>query len=249
MSKLPRVGEELIDQARRGHDPTPEELARTLHALHARLDFHGQPARPRRAAAAAAAAAVAADVVVASTTKAASAVTGKLALKLIVATMALGGGVTTAVMVHERSQPVAVVAQSSRAAPHALAQGAAAGEPAPQVDAITEPAPDVAPLASASEPARALRGTTRRPSEMTLIGRALASLRDRDPKRTLALLDEHAELYPRGKFVTERKGLRVLALCASGRIEEGRRARAAFMRESARAPIAARVREACNEEP
>ncbi|MET0341932.1 MAG: hypothetical protein ABW252_13080 [Polyangiales bacterium] len=244
MSKLPRVTEQLVDEARRAHDPSAEQRARTLDALHARLDFHGELPRKRHAAAAAAAAAaVAADAVVASTSKAASAVTGKLVFKLMFATVALGGGVTTAaVMVRDQAPRVAVV-EHAVTAPRApkVAQTAPVIEPTPVVDAVVA---DAGTAQAEVAPAR----VTRRPAEMTLIGRALAHLRDREPQRTLTLLDEHAEHYPNGKFATERKGLRVLALCAAGRIEEGRRARAAFLRELARAPIAVRVREACDED-
>jgi len=85
------------------------------------------------------------------------------------------------------------------------------------------------------------------PHELTLIRRALTSLRDGQPAQALAQLDEHAARFPTGSFSTERRGLHVVALCEAGRTDEGERERAAFLKSSASSPIAARVRSACNE--
>lgn len=112
-----------------------------------------------------------------------------------------------------------------------------AGAPAsPSVEAS-------APKPLASESVTSDTGASGRESE--LIRRALTSLRDHQPTSALAVLDEHASRFPSGAFATERAGLRVLALCEAGRTEEGLRARAEFLREAGKAPIAARVRHAC----
>ncbi len=86
------------------------------------------------------------------------------------------------------------------------------------------------------------------PREIALIRGALTSLRDRQPGRALALLDEHARVYPSGAVSDERRGLRVIALCAAGRVEEGKREREAFLERAGSSPIAARVRRACDED-
>jgi len=85
-------------------------------------------------------------------------------------------------------------------------------------------------------------------SELALVRRALTSLRDRDAERALALLADHAARYPSGAFATERRGLRVVALCAAGLVDQGQREQAAFLREAGSSPIAARVRSACPED-
>lgn len=85
------------------------------------------------------------------------------------------------------------------------------------------------------------------PNELALIRKAMTSLRDRDPARALVLLEDHAARFPSGSFATERRGLHVVALCASGKLAEGRREQAAFLKSFASSPIAARVRGACVE--
>jgi hypothetical protein len=82
-------------------------------------------------------------------------------------------------------------------------------------------------------------------SELDLVDDAFAALRASEPGRALALLERHRSLYPTGTFVTERLGLRVLALCAAGRVEEGRLEQTRFLRSASNSPIAARVRNAC----
>ena len=112
--------------------------------------------------------------------------------------------------------------------------------------------------ASSSEKARSVVGSESSGStaaslddgsrgEVTLLRSALASVRDGNGQRALSLLAEHAERYPSGAFSTERRGLRVLALCAAGRSAEGQRERAAFLRDAGESPIAARVRSACSD--
>jgi hypothetical protein len=82
-------------------------------------------------------------------------------------------------------------------------------------------------------------------SEVTLIRAALASLNAGDPQRALELLEAHAARYPIGAMGRERAGLRVLALCATGRSQEGRREQAAFLAAASDSPLQNRVRGAC----
>jgi hypothetical protein len=86
------------------------------------------------------------------------------------------------------------------------------------------------------------------PGELELLDAALGSLRDHDPKRSLLLLARHAELYPRGMLATERRGLRVLALCAVGDRERAVRERSAYLSSAAHTPLAERVRRTCRPE-
>jgi len=99
-----------------------------------------------------------------------------------------------------------------------------------------------------TQPPRAQLGPERAVEELGLIRRALTSLRDHDPKRALALLNEHASDYPEGAFATERRGLRVVALCAAGHVEQGREERSAFLHKAGTSPVAERVRRACRDD-
>lgn len=67
----------------------------------------------------------------------------------------------------------------------------------------------------------------------------------RDPAGALTLLRTHASRYPKSALSLERSALEVIALCASGRIAEGRAARARFLATAAQSPYVRRVREAC----
>jgi hypothetical protein len=128
-------------------------------------------------------------------------------------------------------------AQPKKRAPVVEAPQGADAEPTRQARPETPPATPP----NAAQPATA---------ELDLIDAALGQLNKGAQARALALLAEHAQLYPSGKFSTERQGLRVLALCASGQLEQGLAEQARFLSSDAKAPIAARVRGACrNEEP
>jgi RNA polymerase sigma-70 factor, ECF subfamily len=52
--------------------------------------------------------------------------------------------------------------------------------------------------------------------ELELMGRARAALREADPARALALLDEHARRFPSGTLAQERERSRLTALCEAG---------------------------------
>ena len=127
--------------------------------------------------------------------------------------------------------------------------------------AVSEPTPSAHPLSTAELAAQAneVAQQVERPppakppsappaatTELALIDRAALALRKGDHRAALRLLDEHLALYPGGVLQTERSGLRVLALCATGRLSEGRLERAAFLRAAGGTPLAARVRRACD---
>lgn len=86
------------------------------------------------------------------------------------------------------------------------------------------------------------------PSELELIDDALSSLRDHNAKRSLSLLAQHEKQYPDGMLATERRGLRVLALCALGDRVRAARERAAYLSTAAQTPLAERVRRTCRPE-
>src|SRR5262249_32536558 len=71
-----------------------------------------------------------------------------------------------------------------------------------------------------------------------------AALRDGNPNRALALLDQASDGMELGE---ERAPARIVALCRLGRMNEGRAAMAAFVAEHPRSPHADRVRRACGD--
>ncbi len=84
--------------------------------------------------------------------------------------------------------------------------------------------------------------------ELHLVRQTLTALRDQNPQQALIWLEEHAQRFPRGSMVRERLGLRVVALCAAGQLESGRREQAAYLQKDNQSPLAKRVRAACGGE-
>ena len=66
-----------------------------------------------------------------------------------------------------------------------------------------------------------------------------------NPHVALERLRAHRARFEHGLLREERRGLQVLALCASGAVADGTRLRDAFLRDSPRSVLAARVRSAC----
>ncbi|MBX7080086.1 MAG: hypothetical protein K1X88_12900 [Nannocystaceae bacterium] len=104
-------------------------------------------------------------------------------------------------------------------------------EPIPSPSLPPEPAP-------ASEPSFDA-------AEVTALRRAQALL-GRDPQAALAQLERHAERYPGSSLAAERDAARVAALCNLDRVDDARRAAAAFERAHAGSPLLARVRATCD---
>jgi hypothetical protein len=82
-------------------------------------------------------------------------------------------------------------------------------------------------------------------AETRRLREAHGALQSGDPKKALVLLDEPQG----GQLGQERAAARVLALCQLGRGEEAEAARAAFLREHPRSPLADRVRNGCSNAP
>jgi hypothetical protein len=120
-----------------------------------------------------------------------------------------------------------------------------------EVEAVLEPAD-----AESADPT-ATRKTKRRSKpkaaagstfheELALIQRAQSSLASGEPKAALATLAEHARRFPRGAMNEDRLALRAVALCSSGRLEEGRAAAKRFTTRHSRSLYRDRVTEACS---
>jgi hypothetical protein len=59
------------------------------------------------------------------------------------------------------------------------------------------------------------------------------------------MLDEHARRFPRGALASERRGLRILALCELGDVAGARRDAAAFLASHPPTGLAERVERSC----
>jgi hypothetical protein len=128
-------------------------------------------------------------------------------------------------------------------APPATPEPAAESKPG----AARSPAPPAAPVRpSEPEPAApAPRPTDPLEGEIRGLGEAHGALKDGDPARALALLDEQSAAYADGQLRQERDAARVLALCKLGRTDDGRALAARFLAENPRSPLTDRVRAAC----
>lgn len=81
--------------------------------------------------------------------------------------------------------------------------------------------------------------------EVALIVRAEAALRADQPERALRLLQLHERRHPGASTSEERLALRILALCALGRVEEGRGLRHSFLRQFTGSAYRSRIERAC----
>ena len=101
------------------------------------------------------------------------------------------------------------------------------------------PSPTLAPRrAAAPEPIAA-------PDENALLERALRALDAKDYDAVIAVVAEHHRTFPRGTLAVEARALRVLALCESGKLRQGRGEATVFLQTHARAPYRERIGHAC----
>jgi hypothetical protein len=179
---------------------------------------------------------------------------GKLGLAWkVLAVMALGGGLVGGVSLLGRAnepapraltaEPVSAFAparepQSSAAAasegidpePPATASVANAPSPVPSAEAV-RPGASAVPVPSAAPPSPERRDSLE--EELALLASAQTALRSGQAAQALALTDEHAKRFPKGMLGAERRLIRIRALCASGRKEQGlAEGRAAFPDEA-----------------
>jgi hypothetical protein len=84
-------------------------------------------------------------------------------------------------------------------------------------------------------------------SELALIKRIHAELRDTDFASALSLCAEHERRWPHGMFELEREGARAIASCGVSSNDAARRA-SHFLTAYPHAPVALRVRSACEKQ-
>lgn len=116
--------------------------------------------------------------------------------------------------------------------------------PRPQSPSPTPRAPRATQEPKAPEPGPA-QSTV---SELELIATAQESMRVGRPAEALDLLEQHRRHFPDASTREERRALRVLALCALGRLAEGRGARSVFLKTFPASAYRERVAGACEEE-
>jgi hypothetical protein len=82
-------------------------------------------------------------------------------------------------------------------------------------------------------------------AELEILGRAQRALKSGQPNEALRALDEHARRFPSGVLTLERSGVRTVALCQAGRLEEGRAAARSYLRVVTNSVLSKRIRIAC----
>jgi hypothetical protein len=82
-------------------------------------------------------------------------------------------------------------------------------------------------------------------TEAALLGHADDALKAGDPDRALSILGDLSARFPASALAPERTAERVFALCAAGRVDEARAARAEFDALKQTGPLSARVRASC----
>jgi hypothetical protein len=110
-------------------------------------------------------------------------------------------------------------------------------------------APEAAPLSRPS-PTRPVPATSTPTKSATTLAAELQLIhaaRNAPPLQALELIDRHAEQFPDGEFRHEREGLRVIALCELGRLDEARRASEGFLARSPGALLIQRVSAGCRD--
>jgi len=181
---------------------------------------------------------------------------------------ALGGLDGARGVADEDTAPEAAAYDANRQPPDtAAAESPGAGSPMqnspqPPVDAPRFDSPPPTERSSASrvkelEPRRRLPPsrpepeprTTTLAEELELMQRARAALERHEYAAALGILDAHADRFPSGQLVEDRRALRVVALCESGETTGTARARRAFAADYPGSHHQRRISAACEEKP
>ncbi len=106
----------------------------------------------------------------------------------------------------------------------------------------TQPRARQEPSAAPDGPSLDARNLDR---ELQLVRSAQRALDSGSPAQALALVDRHAAEFPHGVLNQECQAVRILALCASGRVASAQDARDRFLKQHPGSPLADRVRATC----
>jgi hypothetical protein len=230
MSGLSPQSRAIVEAARHGDDPSPEDRVRIRRALALRV---GAGLAAGAAASASASAAGASGV-------AAAGALGKAALA--VAIVALGGAGYYVAMRPESPAP-RPSAMAAQVQPTVLGSARAAPPPVTASAVATDAPPAASPAVVVSAPAAPAVSGPDLEREVARLREAHVALRDGKPAEAMNLLDEEQP----DVLVEERAAMRVFALCRMGRREEARAEAALFLQRWPRSPQAGRVKAACAE--
>lgn len=81
--------------------------------------------------------------------------------------------------------------------------------------------------------------------EVTLIQKARKALLAKTPREALTILRDHADRFPNGAMVQERRALLAIATCEANGPDAGRASAESFLSKHPKAALADRVRSAC----
>jgi hypothetical protein len=133
--------------------------------------------------------------------------------------------------------------QDGRSGPEAAANAnpTTAGGVAQRANSFeSNPRAEEIPAARTVDPQPSQKGN----SELAMLKRMQAALREADFSTALALCGEHQQRWPHGAFELEREGVRAIAACGADSAGASRRAKA-FLAAHPHAPVAMRVSSAC----
>ncbi|MDB4934132.1 MAG: hypothetical protein JWP87_1104 [Labilithrix sp.] len=140
------------------------------------------------------------------------------------------------------------------AAPRGEASGAARAAPA--VTSIPSISVDALPSASAARPASpsaitsaAAPAADTLEREARLLADARRAVQRGDNTRALALLDEHARVFPKGWLASDRAAEHIVVLCNLGRRAEAKAEATVFLAGRAESPLTRRVATSCAGQP
>lgn len=254
--------------------PSDAQLEATRHALRTRIAALAAGAAIAQAASSAEATSAAATAAVSSAATTAATATATQGLMAIGAAKwisaglivtAVAGGTVMATRQSrsvERPHTAASVAAPAPRAVAAPAVGAATPEPVAPSAALsaTTLAPNEAPAravksltprlkparraATEAKPARVLEGETLS-AELALLHDARQALARGDAAGALRALDTHAGRFPQAVLRQEALSARALALCATGRTADARRAATQLERIAPRSPHLIRLADSC----
>lgn len=169
--------------------------------------------------------------------------------------LAVGGAATR---LAPAETPAVVSSPATHAAPPtAKTAEAASAMPSVSIDELPNVASPAATGVSAKKPVvnTAPTQTTSPVAEDTLeaetilLEGARRALKRGEASGALALLDEHAQRFPKGWLATDRAGERIIVLCGLGRRAEATREAKTFLDGRPKTPLTRRVESSCAGEP
>jgi hypothetical protein len=238
---------QIVSNARRAYAPAPTDRQRVRRALAIRLVV-GATVASGMASAGSAVSAVASKVAVvgigAATLVGAGVVAYEVAPRFV---GKVRGPTPTAVKPMTDPTPVGALRPQGATPPKTGAEAPNGAQAIGRVESRGRSERRATEQGSAPSPASASAG--RRPdveAELVLLGKAQRALSSGAAARALELTEQHARAFPAGTLSEERQATRIVALCALGRVSEGRAEGRAFLARSGSSPLAERVRTACS---